>query len=333
MPEITSSARRPTRAAPGNAAGIGTTSVGGAGALTSEAPAPTGWRAVWSERSVRVGVILVLVVLAGALLAPWVAHVLGHGPNQQFPDRALSKDGVPIGPSSDFWLGADGTGRDVLVRTLYGARVSLLVGLPATLVAMVVGTAVGVASGFLGGRVDTVLSQVVDAVLSFPFVVTALSMVALNRSADGSPRVDPVVLLVVVIAGFSWTWFARLTRGLTVELRSRPFIEAAQTLGVSRWRLMTHEVLPNVAPVVVVFAAVQLPANIVAEATLSFLGIGVQAPTASWGSMIADAQRTALYQIQPAYLLGPALGLILTVVAFNTLGNGLRTVLDPQRGR
>lgn len=272
------------------------------------------------------------MVLA-ALCAPLVAQLVGHGVNQQFPDEALSKEGIPIGPNASFWLGADGTGRDVFVRTLYGARVSLLVGVPATLIAMVLGTAVGVSAGFLGGRVDAILSQIVDAVLSFPFVVTALSLVALNRSADGSPRVDPVIVLIVVIAGFSWTWFARLTRGLTVELRSKAYVEAAETLGVSRLRLMVHEILPNVAPAVIVFAAVQLPTNIVAEATLSFLGIGVQAPTPSWGNMIADAQRTSLYQVQPWFLLGPALLLVVTVVGFNAMSNGFRNALDPNRGR
>ncbi len=206
---------------------------------------------------------------------------------------------------------------------------SLLVGIPATTIAMLVGSAVGVLAGFFEGRVDRLLSQITDVVLSFPFVVTSLSLVALNRAADGGNRISPVLLVVVVIAIFSWTYFARLTRGLTLDLRNRPFVEAAETLGASRWRIIRREIVPGIAPAVVIYWAVQLPTNIVAEATLSFLGIGVQAPAASWGNMIADAQRSSLYQVQPFFLVGPAIGLVLTVIGFNAISTGIRNVLDP----
>jgi len=296
-----------------------------------EAPPRTLASRISRERSARFGLITIatVVLLAGA--APIVAAITGHGPTDQYPAEALSEAGVPVGPNGDFWLGADGNGRDVLVRALYGARVSLLVGIPATTIAAVLGTAIGVVSGYFGGALDRVLSQVTDIVLSFPFVVTALSLVALNLGADGSPRISPVLLVIVVIALFAWTYVARLTRGLTLELRHRPFVEAAITLGASHRRIILREILPSVAPAVIIYWAVQLPTNIVAEATLSFLGIGVQAPTPSWGNMIADAQSTSLYQVQPWFLVVPAVGLFLTVLGFNALSSGVRNVLDPAR--
>ncbi|SHM62446.1 ABC transporter permease [Cryptosporangium aurantiacum] len=283
------------------------------------------------ERSARFGLITIGVVVLLAAAAPVFAAITGHGPAEQFPSEALSEAGVPVGPNGDFWLGADGNGRDVLVRTLYGARISLLVGIPATTVAAVLGTAIGVLSGYFGGATDRILSQVTDVVLSFPFVVTALSLVALNLGADGTSRLSPVLLVIIVIAVFAWTYFARLTRGLTLELRHRPFVEAAITLGAGHGRIITREILPSIAPAVIVYWAVQLPTNIVAEATLSFLGIGVQAPTPSWGNMIADAQSTSLYQVQPWFLAVPAIGLFLTVLGFNALAGGVRNVLDPAR--
>ncbi|ROO84235.1 peptide/nickel transport system permease protein [Actinocorallia herbida] len=286
-------------------------------------------RAILRERSAGIGLVLVGAVVLAALLAPVVAALTGHGQNQQFRAEALTESGLPIGPGGDFLLGADGNGRDVLVRTLYGARISLLVGIPATTLALLIGTAVGLAAGFFPGRTDRLLSLGTDVALSFPFVVTALSLVALNKGSDGHALVNPVVLVILVISLFAWTAFARLVRGLVVVLRSRPFVEAALSLGASRRRVIVREILPNVLPVVVVYWAVQLPVNIMLEATLSFLGVGVQAPTASWGNMIAEAQRSSLYQVQPWFLLGPGIAMFVTVLGFNTISSGVRNVLDP----
>ncbi len=284
---------------------------------------------LWRERSVRVGLTIVGLVLAAALLAPVAAILLGHGPTEQFADAALDEMGIPIGPSSSFPLGADGNGRDVLVRTLYGAQISLLVGIPATTVAMIIGTLIGMVSGFLAGRVDRVISQAIDVAMSFPFVVTALSLLSLNRGDQGMPLISPILVIILVIALFSWTYFARLTRGMVLEMRSGPMVEASLVIGASKARIIFLDILPNVLPTLLVYWAVQLPANIVAEATLSFLGVGIQAPVPSWGNMIAEAQRTSLYQDQPWFLAGPGLALFVTVVGFNTLSSGLRSVLDP----
>lgn len=287
--------------------------------------------ALLSERSFRIGALIIGLVAAGALLAPVVAWLLGHGVTEQFRDTALTEMGLPTGPTLAFPLGADGNGRDVLVRTLYGARVSLAIAIPATTLAMLIGTAIGLVSGFFAGRVDRVISQAVDVALSFPFIVTALSLLSLNRGGDGKPMVAPSLVVVLIITLFSWTYFARLTRGLVLALRRSPLVEAAQTIGASKTRIILREILPNIASVILVYWAVQLPTNIIAEATLSFLGVGVQAPQPSWGNMIAEAQRSSLYQLQPWFLLGPGIALFLTVAGFNTLSAGLRNVLDPHR--
>ncbi len=286
-------------------------------------------RALARDRSVRFGGLMVALVLLAALSAPLFAWLLGHGPTDQFRELALDDMGLPVGPSLAFPLGADGNGRDVLVRTLYGAQISLLVGIPATTLAMFLGTAIGLVSGYFAGKVDRIISQGIDVALSFPFVVTALSLLSLNRSGTGEPIIPPVMVVILVIALFSWTFFARLTRGLVLSLRQSPMVEASRTVGASGLRIVLIDILPNILPAVIVYWAVQLPANIIAEATLSFLGVGIQAPNASWGNMIAEAQRSSLYQDQPWFLVGPGLALFLTVAGFNTLSAGLRNVLDP----
>lgn len=291
------------------------------------------FHALWRERSVRLGTLIILFVILSALAAPLAAWFLGHGSTEQFLDTALTEMGLPTGPTWAFPLGADGNGRDVLVRTLYGARISLLVGIPATTIALVVGTTVGLISGFFGGLTDRIISQVVDVALSFPFIVTSLSLLSLNRGSSGQPLIPAFLLVTLIISLFSWTYFARLTRGLVIALRHSSMVEAAQTIGAPRLRIIFREILPNIAPAVLIYWAVQLPTNIVGEATLSFLGVGIPVPTPSWGNMIAEAQRSSLYQVQPWFLLGPAIALFLTVIGFNTLSSGLRNVLDPHRGR
>lgn len=282
------------------------------------------------DRSLLAGLVIVTLVILLALLAPVIAAIIGHGPNDQFPDETLSDSGLPATSAPGFLLGVDGSGRDVFLRTIYGARVSLLVGIPATLIAAVFGTVVGLVGGYFGGKIDTVLSELTNIALAFPFLVTALSVVTLNRGTGGTTVLDPVLVVIGIIALFSWTYFARLVRGQVVELKNRPFVLAAIGAGASRSRIVFSEILPSILPSVIVYAAVQLPTNIIAEATLSFLGLGIRPPTASWGNMIANAQETALYQVQPWLLVAPGLALALTVFGFNLLGTRLQVHFDPK---
>ncbi|MFT4042693.1 MAG: ABC transporter permease [Gordonia sp. (in: high G+C Gram-positive bacteria)] len=287
------------------------------------------WRGVFADRALLAGAVIIGLVVAAALLAPVVAALLGHGPNDQFSDETLDAAGLPITGGHGFLLGADGSGRDVLVRTLYGARISLAIGIPATTIAMLVGVVVGLTGGYFGGRVDAVASEVTNVALAFPFLVTALSVVTLNRGNAGSTLVPPALVVIGVVALFSWTYFARLVRNLVIEVKARPYVLAAIGSGASHSRILRREILPTILPTVVIYWAVQLPTNIIAEASLSYLGVGIRPPTPSWGTMIANSQDTALYQTQPWTLLAPAFGLFVTVVGFNLLATRLRSRFDP----
>ncbi len=279
------------------------------------------------------GSALVAVVLLAAMSAPAAAAVVGHGPNEQFPDETLDAAGLPITGGNGFLLGADGSGRDVLVRTLYGARVSLAIGIPATTIAMLVGLVIGLAGGYFGGRLDAALSELTNVALAFPFLVTALSVVTLNRGTAGTTVVDPIIVVIGIIALFSWTYFARLVRNSVIEIKSKPFVLASIGAGSSPSRVILREILPNIAPTVVIYWAVQLPINIIAEASLSYLGVGIRPPTPSWGTMIANAQDSALYQTQPLMLVAPAGALFVTVLGFNVLSTALRNRFDPSAAR
>jgi peptide/nickel transport system permease protein len=286
-------------------------------------------RGLLSDPALAAGSVLVSLVVGAALLAPVAAAITGHGPNDQFPDDTLDAAGLPITGGHGFLLGADGSGRDVFIRTLYGARVSLGIGIPATTLAMLVGVSVGLVGGYVGGRVDAVLSELTNIALAFPFLVTALSVVTLNRGTAGTTLIDPVFVVIGVVALFSWTYFARLVRNSVIEIRSKPFVLAAIGAGSSPARVIVREILPNIAPTVIIYWAVQLPVNIIAEASLSYLGVGIKAPTPSWGTMIANAQDSALYQPQPLMLIAPATALFVTVFGFNVLSTRLRTRFDP----
>ncbi len=286
-------------------------------------------RALREDRTLAAGAILVVIVLLSAAFAPMLAEILGHGPNDQFADENLDSSGLPVVFAPGFLLGVDGSGRDVLLRTLYGSHVSLAVGIPATILSAIIGTAIGLVAGYAGGKTDAILSEITNIALAFPFLVTALSVVTLNRGTAGSTLIDPVVVVIGIIVLFSWTYFARIVRGMVVELKNRPFVVAARGAGSGHVRVLWTEILPNLVPTILVYSAVQLPVNIVAEATLSFLGVGIRPPTASWGNMIANAQETALYQVQPFLLLAPATALFITVLGFNLLSTRLRARLDP----
>ncbi|MEU5880821.1 ABC transporter permease [Spirillospora sp. NPDC047279] len=270
---------------------------------------------------VSLGVLLLLALFA--LTAPLWAAWTGHPYHATYPDTGLDENGLPVGPSGEFWLGTDSIGRDVLVRAAYGARVSLLVGLAATALATLFGVAAGVVSGFLGGWADAVLARGMDVVSSFPYVLVAI-VVAVTFGAS-------VPLTVAVIAFFSFAAMARVVRGQVLSIREREYIEAARSLGAGDLRIMTVEVLPNLAGPVTVLATLLVPQAIVLEATLSFLGAGADPSTPTWGGMLSDAQE--YYDTAWWFLFVPAGLLLLTTFSFTLLGDGVRDALDPRAGR
>lgn len=266
-------------------------------------------------------VICCLVILA--LAAPLISRLVGHGPDTQYRTTGLTPDGLPVGPSRTFLLGTDNLGRDLLVRIAYGARISLLVGVVSTLLAVVTGVVVGLVAGYSGGAVDTVLARFMDVVLSFPFLLFAIALVAV---VGPSLRVA-----ILVIAFFSWAAVGRVIRGQTLSLREREFVEAARSLGASNLRIMFVDLLPNLSAPILVYATLLIPVAIVFEATLSFLGLGVVPPTPSWGGMLADSLQ--YYQVAWWFVLFPGLALLATTLSFNLLGDSVRDALDPNADR
>lgn len=269
--------------------------------------------------------IVIVLAVAFALAAPLIAQWTGHGPTQQFRETGLSSAGIPVGPNPEFLLGTDQLGRDVLVRLAYGARVSLLVGVAASLIASAIGVVIGTIAGFFGGVTDTILSRVIDLVMSVPFLLVAIALVAVLGPSLG--------LSIAVIVFFSWAGLARVIRGQVLAIREREFIEAARSLGESRWSMMFRDVMPNLVVPIIVYTTLMIPAAIVFEATLSFLGLGIVPPTPSWGNMLADAANGSMYLVAPWMVLVPGLALLALTLAFNMLGDGLRDALDPTSTR
>ena len=283
------------------------------------------WRLAYErlrrDRAAKIALATILVIVLLALLAPVFAKILGHGPNQQFIDIGENANGGPVPPSGTFWLGTDNNGRDLFIRILYGARISLIVGVLATGISVVLGVVLGLAAGYIGGLVDTVIARLIDVMLSIPFLILAISIAYIS---------GPSLFLVIIIVGvLSFTYLARIVRGQVISIKSREFIEAARALGARPWRIMFVDLLPNVMAQVIVYATLLIPAAIVFEASLSFLGVGVPPPTADWGSMISDASGFFQYGYW-WFLFFPSVALLTTTLAFNIFGDSVRDALDPR---
>ncbi|MER7729736.1 ABC transporter permease [Streptomyces erythrochromogenes] len=311
-------------------------------ALERSAPAPGAvppgagaGRQVWRRLRRRPSAVLAAAVLALlvllALAAPLLAQLTGQDPNAYHDDLVDSaRGGVPIGSfggiSADHWLGVEpGTGRDLFTRLLYGARVSLLVALGAVAVATFVGVAVGLAAA-LGGRIaDQVIGRFTDVMIAMPMLVIGIALTAVVP-----PDFPRPLLLVLIIGLLDWGGTARMVRAQALALRGLDFVDAARLSGSSRLRIARRELLPSLAAPVITYAAIKVPTAIVAEASLSFLGVGVKPPTPSWGQMLSGAQ--TWFRADPAYVLLPAGLLFVTVLAFTVLGDAVRTALDPREG-
>ncbi|MBE1536200.1 ABC transporter permease [Actinomadura algeriensis] len=277
------------------------------------------------DRSALAAAAVLLVIALFAALAPLWAQLTGHPYHATFPDTGLDPAGQPRGPGRDFWLGADQLGRDVLVRTAYGARISLVVGVGAAALAAAAGTLLGVVAGFCGGAVDTVLARLMDVTLALPYLLVAIT---LATTFPVSSVAGGLAMTILVVAFFSVASFGRVVRAQVLSLRRREFIEAARALGASSARIMASEVLPNLTAHITVLTSLLIPGAIVAEATLSFLGVGIRPPMPSWGAMLGeggDVFRTAWW-----LLAVPGALLLLTTLAFNLLGEGIRNALDPR---
>jgi ABC-type dipeptide/oligopeptide/nickel transport system permease subunit len=221
-------------------------------------------------------------------------------------------------------------GRDILARVIYGARISLLIAFLATLVSVVIGVVMGIVAGYFGGWVDSLISRLMDIFLAFPLVLFALALVGAipDRLLGLEGDALRVALIVFIIGFFSWPYIGRIIRGQTLSLREREFVDAARSLGARRPYILFTELLPNLIAPILVYATLLIPTNVLFEAGLSYLGVGVRPPTASWGDMLSIASKW--YSVDPMYMIPPGLSIFVTVLAFNLFGDGLRDALDPR---
>jgi peptide/nickel transport system permease protein len=275
--------------------------------------------------------ILILIAIAGG---PIAQALTGHPPNDIVPN---SQDdfGVPFGPGSHLWFGADAEGRDLFVRTMYGARISLFVGIVASGFAVSIGLVVGLTAGFFGGAVDTILSRAADVLLAVPQILIAVGIVAAcsttKQGCLGGILQPGLPVVISVITLFSWSYIARIVRGYTLSLREKEFVESARAAGATNFRIIWQEILPNLVGPLIVYTTLLIPTNILFEAALSYLGLGVPSTEPSWGSILNDASQ--LYDVAWWLMLFPGAFLIVTTLAFNLLGDGLRDAFDVRTER
>ncbi len=257
------------------------------------------------------GGVIVLALVFIAVIAPLIAP---YSPTEKVGRRADP-------PSSEFWLGNDEIGRDVLSRLLYGTRVALIVGVGAMSIALTIGVTIGATAGYFGGKVDLALSRLVDTLMAFPLLVLLITLAALF---------SPSLLNVVIVIGVTvWASYARVVRADVLSLRERDFVVSARAIGVGNARIIIRHMLPNVLGPIIVLASLDVGSIIILESALSFLGLGIQPPTPSWGGMLSAGR--SLMRNAPHIAVAPGVAITITVLAFNLLGDGLRDALDPRQ--
>ena len=274
------------------------------------------WRRLRKNKMAVASGVYIAAMLVFCVVGPWLAAALGGlDATSQDIDRGAQ------GPSWHHWFGTDPLGRDMLVRTMMGGRLALIVAFTATAVALVVGVTWGSTAGYVGGRVDEAMMRVVDVLYGFPVVVFVIVLMSVLQTKS-------LVVLFALIGAINWMTMARIVRGQVMSLRHREFVEAARALGAGPGRIVARHLIPNTLGPIIVYATLQLPHVMLTEAFLSFLGLGVQAPEASWGTLVAEgAEKMVVY---PWLLIGPAVVMASTIFALNFLGDGLRDALDPQ---
>jgi peptide/nickel transport system permease protein len=291
--------------------------------IEGRSPWQLAWARLRTDKAAMISLAVIILLIVMALIAPLIDKWVGYAPD--FGDRkfGITVDGLPVGPNGHHIFGTDRLGRDILVRGVYGARVSLVVGLVSTALAVLFGVVIGTAAGFYGGAVDTVLARFMDVTLSFPYLLFAIALAAAYGASTP--------LTIFVISFFSFASIGRIVRGQVLQIKEREFIEAAKSLGASNFRIMLIDVFPNLIAPVTVLASMTIPTAIVFESTLSFLGAGTDPRTPSWGNMLADA--TESYTVAWWTLFIPAAMLLITTLAFNILGDAVRDALDPRSER
>ncbi|PSJ65203.1 ABC transporter permease [Kumtagia ephedrae] len=289
-------------------------------AATAIRPRTGVWRALLRRRLALLGLLVIVATIGAAILAPWLTP---YDPNEQMFD-GLTLEGAPLPPSAQFWLGTDLLGRDLATRILYGARTSLIIGIVANGAALLIGTLVGVTAGFFRGWIGGVLMRFTDLMMAFPALLLAICLAAILQPS--------LWIVALVIALVNWVQTARVLYTETSSLAEREFIDAERTLGAGTPRILFRHILPHLLPTIIVWGTLGISTTVLLEATLSYLGIGVQPPTASWGNIIFENQ--TYFQAAPWLVFFPGAAILALALAFNLVGDALRDVLDPtQRGQ
>ncbi len=277
------------------------------------------WRRFKRDKMALVGAFLVIILTLTAILAPLIAP---HDPTTQYIE-GLSEMGLPLSStlpeSTQFILGTDALGRDLLSRIIYGARVSIMVGVLANLVAVAIGTLIGASAAFFGGWIEIILMRFTDIMMAFPTLLLAIALVAI---------LSPSLWIIILVIGLVyWTWIARVVYGQVLALKEQEYVLAAISLGARKGRILIKHIMPHLISTMIVWGTLGIATNVMLEASLSYLGIGVQPPTPSWGQMIQQGQ--PYYRYAPWMILFPGIAIMITVFAFNLVGDGLRDALDP----
>jgi peptide/nickel transport system permease protein len=308
--------------------------VSGKAPVAARSPLQLFWRRFKKDKVALGAGIFIIVLILVAILAEPIRKLVGAPPPNQQSTTALDSFGLPQGPSSAHIFGVDQIGRDVFSRTLAGARVSLTVAFVGTGLSVAFGVTLGMIAGYFRGWTDTLISRSVDILLAFPVLLLGLGLASACSGKDGclGGHLQPglgVVIVIIVVANTPYV--ARIIRGQVLSLREKEFVEASTSLGASNKRIIFREILPNLVAPIIVYTTLFIPANILLEAALSFLGVGVQPPQSSWGKMLADA--TGLVGTAWWYMLAPGMALLLTVLAFNLVGDGMQDALNPRGTR
>jgi peptide/nickel transport system permease protein len=316
----------------------------GAKKVEGRSPGQIFWARFRQDKLALVGLFFVFLLVLIALSANFITDTFAHDPNDISHQLEFTNDfGNPEGPQPDkeLYFGADRNGRDVFARVIHGTRTTLVIALGATILSVAIGVILGIMAGYFGGAIDSLISRLIDLILSVPLLFFAVGIGSVcGSTAEGcvipfglfNLELKPgLALVMIIVAVFSWPYIARIVRGNTLSIREKEFIEASRAMGASSRRIMFREVLPNLVAPIIVYATLIIPSNIIFEASLSFLGVGVPDETPSWGSMLEQASQ--VFDTAWWLMLFPGLFLLFTVLAFNLLGDGLRDALDPKQAR
>jgi peptide/nickel transport system permease protein len=305
--------------------------VRGETAVAARSPMQLFWRRFRRDKVAMVALMFIVVLVLVAVLAGPITKLVGAPPPNVQQSSALDEFGLPQGPSSEHLFGVDPIGRDVFSRVLYGAQVSLTVAVVGTGLSVFFGVILGMIAGFYRRWVDTIVARSLDVMLAFPVLLFGLGVATACSGENGcvGGLIQPglsVVVAIIVLANTPYV--ARIIRGQVLSLREKEFVEASRSLGAANGRIMFRDILPNLVAPIIVYSSLFIPANILLEAALSFLGVGVQPPRPSWGDMLSDA--ISIFDVAWWFMLFPGIALLLTVLAFNLVGDGLQDALNPK---